>query len=174
MRKEWIICSFHLEIKCDRVGIKGSKALQNGTKEQVYDRITFLYVKEWKIMRLIDADVEIEKMSEEIIRAMAEIARWEQRKTDADTTLYDIEAKIVQLQKNIVDCNKEIKILRLYNTAYDMDKVVEQLNKELELADEEKRRCTAENMLQFDETKGYARGMACAIEIVKRGGRDEK
>lgn len=59
-------------------------------------------------------------------------------------------------------------------TAYDMDKVVEQLNKELELADEEKRRCTAENMLQFDETKGYARGMACAIEIVKRGGRDEK
>lgn len=24
------------------------------------------------------------------------------------------------------------------------------------------------------ETKRYARGMACAIEIVKRGGRDEK
>lgn len=75
-------------------------------------------------MRLIDADAEIEKMSEEMTRAMAEIARWEQRKTDADTTLYDIEAKIVQLQKNIVDCNKEIKILRLYNTAYDVDKVV--------------------------------------------------
>ena len=45
-------------------------------------------------------------------------------------------------------------------TAYDIEKVVEQLNKELELADEEKRRCTTENMLQFDETKGYARGMA--------------
>lgn len=59
-------------------------------------------------------------------------------------------------------------------TAYDVEAVVEQLNKELELADEEKRRCTVENMLQFDETKGYARGMACAIEIVKRGGRDEK
>lgn len=58
--------------------------------------------------------------------------------------------------------------------AYDVEKVVEQLNKELELADEEKRRCTIENMLQFDEAKGYARGMACAIEIVKRGGRDEK
>jgi len=29
-------------------------------------------------------------------------------------------------------------------------------------------------MLQFDEAKGYARGMACAIEIVKRGGRDGK
>lgn len=125
-------------------------------------------------MRLIDADAEIEKMSEEMTRAMAEIARWERRKTDADTTLYDIEAKIVQLQKNIVDCNKEIKILRLYNTAYDVDKVLKQLEEELKLADEEKRRCTVENMLQFDETKGYARGMACAIDIVKRGGTNEE
>lgn len=59
-------------------------------------------------------------------------------------------------------------------TAFDVEKVIEQLNKELELADEEKCRCTIENMLQFDEAKGYARGMACAIEIVKRGGRDEE
>lgn len=59
-------------------------------------------------------------------------------------------------------------------TAFNVEKVVEQLNKELELAEEEKRRCTVENMLQFDEAKGYARGMACAIEIVKRGGRDEE
>lgn len=59
-------------------------------------------------------------------------------------------------------------------TAFDVEKVIEQLNKELELADEEKRRCTIEDMLQFDEAKGYARGMACAIEIVKRGGVDEK
>ena len=58
-------------------------------------------------------------------------------------------------------------------TAFDAEKVIEQLNKELALADEEKRRCTIENMLQFDEVKGYARGMACAIELVKRGGRDE-
>lgn len=59
-------------------------------------------------------------------------------------------------------------------TAFYVEKVIEQLNKELELADEEKRRCTIEDMLQFDEAKGYARGMACAIEIVKRGGVDEK
>lgn len=119
------------------MGAESGKTLQKWTKEQVYDRITFLYVKEWKIMRLIDADAEIEKMSEEMTRAMAEIARWEQRKTDADTTLYDIEAKIVQLQKNIVDCNKEIKILRLYNTAYDVDKVVDMLEdfKDMELID---------------------------------------
>ena len=58
-------------------------------------------------------------------------------------------------------------------TAFDVEKVIEQLNKELELADEEKRRCTIENMLQFDEAKGYARGITVAIEIVKRGGRDD-
>lgn len=71
-------------------------------------------------------------------------------------------------------CFSELDVVNILNhapTAYDIEKVVEQLNKELELADEEKRRCTVENMLQFDEAKGYARGMACAIEIVKRGGR---
>lgn len=67
-----------------------------------------------------------------------------------------------------------IKTIVEQPTAFDVEKVIEQLNKELELADEEKRRCTIENMLQFDEAKGYARGMACAIEIVKRGGRDEE
>lgn len=59
-------------------------------------------------------------------------------------------------------------------TAFDVEKVIEELNKELELADEEMRRCTTENMLQFDEAKGYARGMACAIEIVKRGEKNEE
>lgn len=143
----------------DGVGIKGSKALQNGTKKKIYDRITFLYVKERKIMRLIDADAEIEKMSEEMTRAMAEIARWERRKTDADTTLYDIEAKIVQLQKNIVDCNKEIKILRLYNTAYDVDKIIKQLE----------RRSVLSRPVGW--TKSYEIvTLKDAIEIVKDGG----
>ena len=78
-------------------------------------------------------------------------------------------------QKEIYETIKEcMKAVEEQPTAFDVEKVIEQLNKELELADEEKRRCTIENMLQFDETKGDARGMACAIEIVKRGGRDEK
>lgn len=38
------------------MGAESGKTLQKWTKEQVYDRITFLYVKEWKNMRLIDAD----------------------------------------------------------------------------------------------------------------------
>ena len=119
-------------------------------------------------MRLIDADAEIEKMSEEMTRAMAEIARWERRKTDADTTLYDIEAKIVQLQKNIVDCNKEIKILRLYNTAYDVEAVVKELE-DLKMS----YFLTLANTGDADKDCAYL-NTAKAIEIVKRGGRGEE
>ena len=154
------------------MGAESGKTLQIWTKEQVYDRITFLYVKEWKIMRLIDADAEIEKMSEEMTRAMAEIARWERRKTDADTTLYDIEAKIVQLQKNIVDCNKEIKILRLYNTAYDVEAVVKELE-DLKMS----YFLTLANTGDADKDCAYlntANAIDKAIEIVKRGGRGEE
>lgn len=58
------------------------------------------------------------------------------------------------------------------STAFDVDKVVEQLEKELEFADEVKKRCTKENIMQFDMAKGYANGIANSIEIVERGGRD--
>ena len=48
------------------------------------------------------------------------------------------------------------------------------LEEELKLADDEKARCIKENPMQFDSAKGYANGIAVAIEIVKRGGRDDK
>ena len=54
----------------------------------------------------------------------------------------------------------------------DADKVFERLQLELSLADKEKERCARENPLQFDEAKGYARGIAVALEIVKSGGID--
>lgn len=59
-------------------------------------------------------------------------------------------------------------------TAYDVEKVVEELEEELKLADDEKARCIKENPMQFDSAKGYANGIAVAIEIVKRGGVDEE
>ncbi len=59
-------------------------------------------------------------------------------------------------------------------TAFDINTVMEHLNKELELADDEKSRCIKENPIQFDSAKGYAHGIAVAIEIVERGGRDEE
>jgi hypothetical protein len=129
--------------------------------------------RENDMSRLIDADAEIARIEEEIMKLTKAIVRWQARKFE-ESTLYDIDAKIQELQNNRTNCRVEIRTLRNYKTAFDVEKVIEQLNKELELADEEKRRCTIENMLQFDEAKGYARGMACAIEIVKRGGRDEK
>lgn len=59
-------------------------------------------------------------------------------------------------------------------TAFDAEKVVKLLEEELKLADDEKARCIKENPIQFDSAKGYAHGIAVAIEIVKRGGRDER
>ncbi len=104
------------------------------------------------------------------------------RPIDADKLLKCVE---VSMQNNthrngnaalchVLEHRHFIKTIVEQPTAFDVEKVIEQLNKELELADEEKHRCVIENMLQFDEAKGYARGMACAIEIVKRGGVDEE
>ena len=58
-------------------------------------------------------------------------------------------------------------------TVYDQNKVVDQLESELRLADKEKERCARENPLQFDSAKGYAMGLSNAIEIVKAGGTDD-
>ena len=63
------------------------------------------------------------------------------------------------------------KIINDEPTAFDTDKVVDQLESELRLADKEKERCARENPLQFDSAKGYAMGLSNAIEIVKAGGK---
>ena len=57
-----------------------------------------------------------------------------------------------------------------WSTRKTIHRIVEQLEKELQLADKEKARCARENPLQFDSAKGYASGIATAIEIVKGGG----
>lgn len=49
-----------------------------------------------------------------------------------------------------------------------VEKLNKRLKKELCLADEEKRRCASENPLQFDSSKGYANGIAIAIDIVNQ------
>ena len=61
-----------------------------------------------------------------------------------------------------------IKLLDREKTAYDVDKVVERLKSELSFS--EKERCAEESPLQFYEAKGYTRGTAVALEIVKSGG----
>lgn len=65
------------------------------------------------------------------------------------------------------------KALENSKTTYDVDKVVEELKRELSLAKKEKEKCTGENHLQFYSTKGYTGGISYAIEIVKAGGINE-
>lgn len=76
------------------------------------------------------------------------------------------------LVQDAIQAYKKMVIDSIENqpTAYDIDKVVEELEKELSLADKEKERCAGENNLQFDSAKGYASGISTAIEIVKQGG----
>ena len=66
----------------------------------------------------------------------------------------------------IKSCSEKI-VHKDIPTVFDINTVMEHLNKELKLADDEKSRCIKENPMQFDEVKGYARGIATAIEIVK-------
>ena len=103
-------------------------------------------------MRLIDVDEEIARIEEEIMKLTKAIERWQARKLEG-STIHDIDAKIQELQNNRTNCRVEIRTLRNYKTAFDVEKVIEQLNKELELADEEKRRCTIENMRNLMKQK---------------------
>ncbi len=97
-------------------------------------------------MRLIDADEFIKKF----------------RYAEADTE----DEKIM--------CATVRRMIKEQPTAFDAEKVIALLEEELKLADDEKARCIKENPIQFDSAKGYAHGIAVAIEIVKRGGRDEE
>ena len=71
-------------------------------------------------------------------------------------------------QDGFADLWKEL--IRRQPTAFDMEKVIEELKEELNLSDAEKERCARENPLQFDSAKGYANGIANAVEIVEKGG----
>ena len=71
-------------------------------------------------------------------------------------------------RKTILEVMQEI--VKNQPTAFDKEKVIKELRKELNLSDAEKERCARENPLQFDSAKGYANGIANAIDIVEKGG----
>lgn len=56
-------------------------------------------------------------------------------------------------------------------TAYDLDDVLEKLEKEMQFAERDKEWSVKVNPCQFDTAKGYANGVANTYEIVKCGGR---
>ncbi len=94
-----------------------------------------------KMPRLIDADVLLQKING-------------QENKGADKLMSEWYTEMVKRQP----------------TAYEVDKVVKQLETELKTADDEKERCARENPFQFDTAKGYANGVSAALEIVKSGG----
>lgn len=120
--------------------------------------------------RLIDADAEIARIEEEIMKLTKAIVRWQARKFE-ESTLYDIDAKIQELQNNRTDCRVEIQTLRNYKTAFDVEKVVREL-RDLKM----RYYFTIANTGDADKDYAYlntANAIDTAIEIVKRGGRDE-
>lgn len=107
-------------------------------------------------MRLIDADAEIKKIEEEIKRSYKAIDRWRSGRMPG-SSLYDIDEKVRRIKRNIEDCRIEIKMLKSYTTAYDLDKVIEELKD-----------CAVEFEL-FGICSDYVE-VNHAIEAIKRGG----
>ena len=111
-------------------------------------------------MRLIDADA----MVKEIEKAAIRVGRHYQKRRNGKPYIDGCRILLANVKE----------LLSNSPTTFDVEKVIEQLEEELKLADDEKARCIKENPMQFDSAKGYASGIAVAIEIVKRGGRDEE
>lgn len=79
-------------------------------------------------MRLIDADAEIARIGQEIQRIDAKIERLKKLiAKEPFNTLHVFEKELEQCYRNKVDCKSEIATIGNYQTAYDVDKVVEQL-----------------------------------------------
>ena len=110
-------------------------------------------------MRLIDADAEIAKIEQEIESTKARIKEWEDNRKDRGG-YYNVDAEIKQLKSNITQARVEIACLKSYNTAYDVNKVVEHLENE------------HINCYRPGDYK-YNNGIDKAIEIVKVGGVNE-
>lgn len=79
-------------------------------------------------MRLIDADAEVSKIKEEISLEESKISKYTDLMRNEPNNRYaDYQGAIKQCRRNIKDCKREIRILNGYATAYDVDKVLEQM-----------------------------------------------
>lgn len=81
-------------------------------------------------MRLIDADAEIAKIEQDIQRINEKIKRLENRMLEEpNNSIHVFSEQIKQCHRNIASCKKEIRVLQQYQTAYDVDKVIKELEK---------------------------------------------
>lgn len=96
------------------------------------------------------------------------------RLIDADELIKKFRRSETNTENENHMCSVARRMIKEEPTAFDVENIVAKLEEELKLADDEKARCIKENPMQFDEVKGYARGTATAIEIVKGGIADAK
>ena len=91
------------------------------------------------------------------------------RLIEVDELMDFISEHAEQIQYAIEHKDMEIleSLIKQKPTAYDVDKVLEQLKIEETLAEEEKKRCSCCSTTQWEEAKGYANGISVAIDIVK-------
>lgn len=79
-------------------------------------------------MRLIDADAEIARIEHEIQRIDEKIERLKKLVMEEPfNTFHKFEKELEQCCKNKTDCKIEIATLKNYQTAYDVEKVIEEL-----------------------------------------------
>lgn len=91
------------------------------------------------------------------------------RLIDADETIKQYTQIFVE--KYGVECGEMFQgVLKQMPTAYNVDRVLEQLKTEENLSEEEKRRCACGSTSQWEEAKGYTNGILTAIDIVNGGG----
>lgn len=98
-------------------------------------------------MRLIDVDAEIAKIEQEIKRTKTWIKEWENNREDHGG-YYNVDTKIELFKRNIAQARIEIECLKSYSTAYDPDKVMEQIKQvaNVEIADNDYYRHTGEQL----------------------------
>lgn len=109
-------------------------------------------------MRLIDVNITIKELNDKIARLDAKQQIYME---NGLISIADSMAKKIEL---CIECRE---LLEEQPTAYDVDKVLEQLKIEEKLAEEEKKRCSCCSTTQWEEAKGYANGISVAIDIVK-------
>lgn len=79
-------------------------------------------------MRLIDADAEITRIQQEMQRIDAKIERLKKLAAEEKfNTLHNFEKELEKCYRNKADCKAEIATLKNYQTAYDVDKVIDEV-----------------------------------------------
>lgn len=113
-------------------------------------------------MRLIDADGTIEKLKNTLNMLEEDLTETRSLSEESPNNPYnDWKSQIETLERNIRTCKAKIKALDDAPTAYDVDKVVERMESEIEI-----------KVTQYPLHGRYIKKNR-AIEIVKAGGVDE-